>query len=72
MMIHSKIRKRYNLCLKDGLSEEYAQRSELEGFFQLNAFLCYFNTTIIPFRFMGTQNMYEIGCKRQGFSRGIF
>ena len=46
-MIQSKIRKRYNLCLKDGLSKEYAQRSELEGFFQLNAFLCYFNTTIL-------------------------
>ena len=47
-MIHSKIRKRYNICLKDGLSEEYAQRSGLEGFFQLNALLCYFNTTILP------------------------
>ena len=31
-MIHSLIRKRYKICLKDGLSEEYAQRSELEGF----------------------------------------
>ena len=46
-MTHSKIRERYNICLKDGLSEEYAQRSGLGRFFLLNEFLCYFNTTIL-------------------------
>ena len=46
-MIHPLIWKRYKICLKDGLSEEYGQRLELEGFFQLIACMCDFNTTIL-------------------------
>ena len=72
IITHSKVRKRYNNCLKDGLSEEYAQEFRTQGFFQLNSYLCYSNTTILLVDLKEHNIMYKISVKDKVQQRYFF
>ena len=66
MLYHSKVRKRYNICLKEGLSEKYAQSSGLRDFLlvELTSVLCQYY--YITCRSQGTQHYVSNQCRRQG------
>ena len=60
---HSKVRKRYNICLKDGLPEECAQSSGLKGF-SVELTVVLWQYYYITCRFKRTQHCVWNQCRR--------